>query len=140
MIVPLITVAEADTFNSLSADWLLLLPEHKEAHILSASLHMQSRFSCTGVLWDDPLTLCDDLKRACAGYAEADRKGALFRAVEQMPDMTPVEVTKKVGTLQTTTKWLKTRELISGNPLERLDAVMLLYCKRVSSAQVLNRV
>ncbi len=127
-VTPLITKAESDTYNALSSDWLALTDAVKDIHIFNASVYMQNNWSCTDVEWDDTTTLDDDLKRACAYYADADRIGVLNTAVSAVaPKGMMTEETKKLGTMLKTVKWAETGN-VSGNPLASIDAIMKVYC------------
>ncbi len=130
-VINLITNEEADVFNALSEDWLALDEAQKTNYIFNASLYMQTRWTCIDVDWTDTTTLTDVLKRACAYYAEADRLQVLFA------EMTPtdakgrvIEETGKVGTLLETTKWADSGAIYSGDPLEKVDALMYISCTR----------
>jgi len=133
-IVSLITVAEADTFNALSNDWLFLSSAEKSAYIFNASIFMQTGWSCivdgATVDWEDPTTLNEDLKRACAYYAEADRIGVLFDPMEK-EDIHGKKVMEKrrVDTLEKTTQWSMFGAAVNGNPLDSVDAIMKVYCE-----------
>lgn len=136
-VTPLITPAESDIYNALSSEWLVLSDDEKSAHILRSSMYMQLNWTCTDVDWSDPSTLDDDLKRACAYYADADRLALLYSPVEQVDKRGRVIMEKKkLATMEETTQWSQTGSLTSGNPLESIDAVMSLYCSSNSSKLV----
>jgi len=135
----LITIAESDTYNALSAAWLALTDPEKTAHIFNASVHMQAQWICADVEWDDTTTLDDDLQRACAYYADADRIGVLNTAVAVADKVgRKTEETGKLGTMLKTVKWAESGAAASGNPLESIDSIMSLYC--VAKASRLTRV
>ena len=125
----LITIAESDTYNALSADWIALTDPVKTAHIFNASVYMQGQWTCAGVDWSDATTLDDDIKRACAYYADADRIGVLNTAVADVDKKGRViEETGKLGTMLKTVKWAESGAAATGNPLESINAIMSLYC------------
>ena len=127
-ITPLITIAEADAFNALSPDWLLLTDPAKDAHIFNASVYMQAEWVCADVEWDDPTTLDEDVKRCCGYFADADRIGVLTAPIAVTAKTGNVtEETRKLGTMLKTTKWAESG-LASGNPLESINKLMGLYC------------
>ncbi len=134
-VVPLITIPESDTYNALSADWLALADEVKDAHIYNASVYMQTRWDCVDVVWSDPTTLDDDLKRACSYYAEADRLGSLNPDVSDTSAKGRItEETGQVDTLRETIKYSDSGALVSGdNPLAMIDSIMSLYCTPLSA-------
>lgn len=132
-VLNLITVVEADEYNEASDDWLALTAPEKSTHIFKASLYMQRYWSCVAIDWTDTTTMTDDLKMACAYYAEADRLNLLFSpvsAVERTGRIT--EITGKVGPLLETTRWSTFGAIESGNPLSSIDALMLGECTRLS--------
>ncbi len=130
-VINLITIAEADVFNALSSDWLALTDPEKSAYVFNASLYMQSYWSCADIEWDDETTLTEDQKRACAYYAEANRLDLLFTPLEQVEAHgRVVEETNKVGSLVETTKWSGYGSETSGDPLQSIDALMMLDCSR----------
>ena len=127
-VTPLITIAESDIYNALSPDWLVLTDPVKDAHIYNASVYMQQKWTCADVDWSDPTTLDDDLKRACAYYADADRIGVLSSPVAVTAKTGNVtEETRQLGSMLKTTKWADSGTT-SGNPLESIDNIMSLYC------------
>lgn len=128
-VTSLITVSESDTYNALSPDWLALTPDaKKEAHIYNASVYMQTKWTCADVDWSDTSTLDDDLKRACAYYADADRIGVLSSPVAVTAKTGNVtEETRKLGTMLKTTKWAE-GGTTSGDPLESINNIMSMYC------------
>ena len=135
----LITIAEADTFNALSASWLMLTANTKTIHIFNASVYMQANWNCTDVDWADTTTLDSDMKRACAYYAEADRVGVLNTAVAAVdPHGKVTEETRKLGSMQKTTKWDEAGANVAGDPLESINAIMSLYC--TTKSRFLTRV
>ena len=128
-VTPLITVSEADTYNALSSDWLALTEAEKDAYIFNASLYIQSAWTCADVLWDDPTTLGEDLKRAVAWYSEADRLGVLFDEMvkEDVHGKKTMEKSK-VDSLETITQWSLFGIPVNGNPLDVVDALVGLHC------------
>ena len=100
----LIDETTADLYNADSAGWLALTTAAKDVHIFNASVYIQSNWTCVDIDWDDNTTWTDDLKRACAWYADADRAGVLF------PDALSTETkrgrlvqeTKKMGPMSKT--------------------------------------
>ncbi len=138
-ITPLITVPEADNFLLQSSDWLSTPEPSKEGHIYNASVYMQLTWTCADVDWSDPLTLDDDLKRACAYYAEADRIGVLFDEMVKQDAHGKLTMEKrKLGTMEKTTQWSMFGQVTSGNPLDGIDSIMRLYCTKVESASVIR--
>ncbi len=138
-IAPIITPAEADVYNVLSSSWLSLPEPTKEAHIYNASLYIYTTWTCADVDWSDPLTIDDDIKRACAYYADADRVGVLFDPVEQTEKHRSVTMEKKkLGTMEKTTQWAQGGAITSGNPLQSIDAIMGLYCTSSSSSPLVR--
>lgn len=132
-ITPLITIAESDTYNALSADWIALTDTVKDAHIYNASIHMITNWSCTDVDWDDTDTLDDDLKRACAYYADADRIGVLNPAVASTEAHGRViEETGKLGSMLKTVKWSENGGNVNGNPLASIDVICDIYCESLT--------
>lgn len=144
-ITPLITKTESDTYNALSSAWLALTDVLKDNHIYNASLYMQAQFTCevddVAVDWADPTTLDDDMKRACAYYADADRLGVLFDDVATTePHRAIIEEKKKLGSMEKTLKWASSGSFTSANPLESIDSIMLLYCTSNAGSTKLTRV
>lgn len=137
-ITPLITKAEADVFNALSSAWLALTDDLKDFHIYNASVYMQTRWTCTDVEWDDTTTLDEDLKRACAYYAEADRLETLMAPVSDIEHKGRiVEETGKVDTLLETTKYSDSGTTVTGgNNLQSIDAIMSIYCTALNANSV----
>lgn len=132
-VINLLTLVEADDLNSDSTEWLALSDGEKAKHIFQASLYMQTRWSCVEVDWEDATTLSDDLKRACAYYADADRLGLLFPAlVYEEPRGRLTEETGKVGSLLETKKWSTFGGVVTKSPLTQIDALMLSECTRLS--------
>lgn len=136
-IVKLITPAESDTYNADSAEWLALTDDEKNVYIFNASLYMQTKWYCADVDWEDPTTLVDDQKRACAYYAEADRKGLLYAPVAEPVAVggNVIEQSEAIGSLKETTKWSGGRYYT--NPLSSIDSLMSVYC--TSSSATLRR-
>ncbi len=127
-VTSLITIAESDTYNALSADWIALTDPIKEAHIFNASVYMQTKWTCADVDWSDTDTLDEDLKRACAYYADADSIGVLSAPIETTDKHGNVtEETRKLGTMLKTTKWAE-GGTTSGDPLESINSIMSIYC------------
>ena len=127
-VTSLITVVESDIYNALSADWVALSDPIKEAHIFNASVYMQTKWRCVDVDWSDPTTLDDDLKRACAYYADADRIGVLSAPIELTDKHgNVIEETRKLGTMLKTTKWAE-GGTTSGDPLESVNSLMAVHC------------
>ena len=140
-IIPLITTAEADVYLALSAEWLALEPAQKEAYIYNSTLYMQARWTCTDVDWADPESLDDDLSRACALYAEADRIGCLFDAMEVQDPHGKKTMEKRVlDTMEKTTQWSMFGSVVNGNPVDSIDTLMGLYCSRITCSPTLIRV
>ncbi len=138
-ISPIISVAEADTYNVLSADWLNTPEPNKEAHIYNASLYIHTTWTCSDIDWSDPLTIDDDVKRACAYYADADRLGVLFDPIEKTEAHRAMTMEKKkLGSMEKTIQWAQGGALTSGNPLQSIDAIMSLYCTGLSSMSLLR--
>lgn len=130
-VTPLITKTEADTYNALSSDWLAASNTDKDTYIYNASVYMQAMWTCTDVEWDDTTTLDDDLKRACAFYADADRLGYLYptqTAIEDHRALT--RKTQKLGTMEKTLEWSDTTGLKTAQPLSYIDSIMRLYCTK----------
>ncbi len=138
-VTPLITISEADQFNGLSSGWMGASSEYKTRYILNASTYMQAKWDCADVDWSDTSTLDDDLKRACAYYADADRLGVLFPAVEETePHRAIIKERKKLEGMEKETMWADIGALTSKKPLESINAIMRLHCTRVG--RVLTRV
>ena len=138
----LITNAVADTYNALSSGWLALADITKTRHIFNASAYIQARWSCVDVDWDDETTIDNDILRACAYYADADRVGVLFPAVAVVEPHRAITVEKKkLGSMEKTLQWADAGGLTTGNPLASIDAIMSLYCTRIGiGSGVLTRV
>lgn len=129
----IITVAEADVYLALHADWLALTSPIKEAHIFNASLYIHANWSCADVDWADSLTIDDDIKRACAFYAYADSVGALFAPIEETEEHRSIIMEKKkLGSMEKTKQWAFSGKMTSGDPLENMDAMMALHCEKTS--------
>ena len=132
-VINLITIIEADDYNAASDEWALLSDPEKSKHIFQASLYMQTRWNCVEVDWEDAATLSDDLKRACAYYAEADRAGLLFPSLSyEEPRGRLTEETGKVGPLLETKKWSTFGPTLTQSPLTSIDALMVSECTRIS--------
>jgi hypothetical protein len=134
-IQPIVTVKEADGYNKLNSEWLDLDRSAKENHIFNASAYMISEWTCSSFLLTNPSNIDDDVKRACAYYAAADAKYALF------PDIVPskdrhgsvTEVTDKIGSLTSTVKY----SAFTGykNYLTSIDTIMYNYCIKKSKTR-----
>jgi hypothetical protein len=136
-VTALITITESDAYNTLSADWVVLSDALKTAHIFNASVYMQANWSCANVTWSDTSTLDDDLKRACAYYADADRLGVLTDAIAVTEKHGRIiEETGKLGSMGKTVKWADSGALTSGNPLQSIDTMVKLYCTSISGTMV----
>lgn len=139
MVLPIITIEESDTYNTSSTDWLELSDTEKTLHIFYASLYIQTKWTCLEIDWEDLTTVPDDIKRACAYYADADRLKLLYspmtadyakgRLVEQTNGMDPF-----VETL----KWAAIGPDYSGKPLERIDAIMSTACTKTGYGQLVR--
>jgi hypothetical protein len=127
-ITPLLTPAEADVYNTASASWLALSDALKTAHIFNATVYIKAKWNCSSFDWDDLTTFDDDVLRACAYYADADRIGVLTTAVTLADAHGAVtEETRKLGTMLKTTKWAESGNT-TGDPLESINSIMGLYC------------
>lgn len=123
----LIDIATADSYNGL--EWEALSDAVKTEHIYKATVHMRTRWICVDVDWDDLTTLNDDLKKACAYYAEADRLGVLFTALAYSePHRAKVKERKKLEGMEKEIEWSAIGAFTTGNPLASIDAIMSVYC------------
>ncbi len=136
-ITPTITDEESDVYNALSPDWIALTVNQKDAHIYNASVHMQTSWYCGDVDWDDTASIDDDIKRACAYYAEADRIGVLFDPmIKEDTHGKKIMERRKLDTMEKTTQWSMFGGAVNGNPLASVDAIMSTYCSYNSSTSV----
>ena len=128
-ITPVILPADADTYLALVADWLSLSDAQKTDHIYNATVYMQANWTCTDVDWDDHTSTDDDIKRACAYYADADRLGVLFPSREVTEKHRYMTSRKyKVEGLEEHYQWAESGPSASGDPLEEIHTIMKLYC------------
>ena len=140
-IIPLITVAEADVFNALSSEWLILDASEKEGYIFNSSVYMQLNWDCEDVEWDDAETLDEDLKKACAYFAEADRLCVLFdEMIKEDVHGKKTMHRQKVEGLEETIQWSMFGQKVNGNPLDSVNAIMKLYCVNSKNTTELIRV
>jgi len=141
-VTPLITRDQADTYNDASTAWLALTNDEKDAHIYTATVYMQTMWTCTDVEWDDLTTLDDDLLRACAYYADADRQGYLYPTAEIIEGHRALtRKTQKLGSMEKTLEWSDTAGLRTARPLSPIDSIMYVYCVRTGGGSgVVTRV
>ena len=134
-ITALIDIATANSYNGDA--WDALTDPEKTMHIYNATVYMQTRWYCSDVDWDTPADLDDDLQRACAYYADADRLGLLYTALASAePHRAIVKERKKLEGMEKEIQWADVGALTTGNPLESIDAIMRLYCTAKSSTLV----
>ena len=97
-----------------------------------------AKWMCTDVDWEDTDTISNEQKMACAYYAEANRLGLLYCSVQaQGIDENAgrlIELTSGVGPLKETKRWAENKGASAKNPLESIDALMLLGCRRINSS------
>lgn len=139
-IISLITPSESDVFNVLSPVWIALTDPEKEAFIFNSSVYMQLNWDCESVEWDDPSTLDNDLKKACAFFAEADRIGVLFDEMKKEDVHGKKTMFKeKLEGLEEITQWSMFGQAVNGNPLDSVNAIMKMYCTSISNSTTLIR-
>ena len=139
MIENIVTIEESDTFNALSPEWESLTAVQTNAHIYNATLYIHSSWLCTEIDWTDLASVDGDVKRACSFYADADRIGVLFDPIEKTDaHRTKTMEKKKLGTMEKTIQWAQGGTIVSGNPLQSIDAIMRLYCSNATETTVLR--
>ena len=138
-ITSIITSAEADVFLALSPDWMALPSGDKDLKILNASLYIHSKWSCTGIDWSDLTTIDEDIKRACAYYAEADRVGVLFDAIVKEDKHGKKTMYKqKLEGMEEVTQWSMFGQIVNGYPLQMMDSLMTLHCKKRATERLIR--
>jgi len=135
----IVTPAESDVVLSSFADWVALTDDIKAVHIAKASVHMQTKWTCSDVDWSDGDTIPDDIKEACCYFALADYVGNLYSdpSVVASGEGRVTETSDTVGPLKTAVKFEHGSWSDTANARRSYaNDLMGVYCTRKTSGAV----
>lgn len=129
-ITPIITPAEADAYLAAYPDWLALDEPTKEMHIYNASLYIQTNWECTGIDWEDDLSIPEEVDHACALYALADSVGNLYGDITDPDDRKTYREMIKAGAVTLDTYYSASGVVQTGTQtsFSLADELMGLHC------------